>query len=160
VWCETSHPDLGHAREFAQAIKAKYPSKLLAYNCSPSFNWARKLSAKEMLTFREELAAMGYKFQFITLAGFHSLNTSMFELAQAYFRNGMLGYSQLQEREFALQKDGFKAVRHQAFVGTAYFDAIQQTVTSGRSSTEALQGSTEQEQFTDPVMTVEDRKTA
>lgn len=160
VWCETSHPDLGQAREFAQAIKAQFPGKLIAYNCSPSFNWAMKLSPKEMLTFREELAAMGYKFQFITLAGFHALNTSMFELAQAYCRNGMLGYSQLQEREFALQKEGFKAVRHQAFVGTAYFDAVQETVTSGKASTGALNGSTEQEQFTQPVMTVEERKTA
>ena len=160
VWCETSRPDLGQAREFAQAIKAKYPEKLLAYNCSPSFNWAMKLSQKEMLTFREELAAMGYKFQFITLAGFHALNTSMFELARAYYDNGMFGYSQLQEREFALQKHGFKAVRHQAFVGTAYFDAVQETVTSGKASTGALHGSTEEEQFTQPVMSVEERKTA
>ena len=160
VWCETSHPDLGQAREFAQAIKAEHPGKLLAYNCSPSFNWALKLSKKEMLTFREELAAMGYKFQFITLAGFHSLNTSMFELAQAYSDNGMFGYSQLQEREFELQKDGFKAVRHQAFVGTGYFDAVQEAVTSGRASTAALKGSTEQEQFNQPVMSIEERKTA
>jgi isocitrate lyase len=160
VWCETSHPDLGHAREFAQAVHAKHPGKLLAYNCSPSFNWALKLSQKEMFTFREELAALGYKFQFITLAGFHALNTSMFELAQAYSRKGMQGYSQLQEREFALQKDGFTAVRHQAFVGTAYFDAVQETVMGSRTSTGALKGSTEEEQFTQPVMKVEERRTA
>jgi isocitrate lyase len=160
VWCETSHPDLGHAREFAQAIHAKHPGKLLAYNCSPSFNWALKLSQKEMLTFREDLAALGYKFQFITLAGFHALNTSMFELAQAYSRRGMFGYSQLQEREFALQKDGFTAVRHQAFVGTAYFDAVQETVMGNKTSTGALKGSTEEEQFAQPVMKVEERKTA
>ena len=160
VWCETSHPDLGHAKEFAQAIHANHPGKLLAYNCSPSFNWALKLSQKEMLTFREDLAALGYKFQFITLAGFHALNTSMFELAQAYSRKGMFGYSQLQEREFALQKDGFTAVRHQAFVGTAYFDAVQETVMGNRTSTGALKGSTEEEQFAQPVMKVEERKTA
>ncbi len=160
VWCETSHPDLGHAREFAQAVHSKHPGKLLAYNCSPSFNWALKLTQKEMLTFREELAALGYKFQFITLAGFHALNTSMFELAQAYSRSGMFGYSQLQEREFALQKDGFTAVRHQAFVGTGYFDAVQETVMGNRTSTGALKGSTEEEQFNQPVMKVEERKTA
>lgn len=147
VWCETSNPDLGQAREFAQAIKAKYPNQMLAYNCSPSFNWAAKLSEKEMLTFREELADMGYKFQFITLAGFHALNTSMFELAKAYKERGMAGYSALQEREFALQADGFKAVKHQAFVGTTYFDAVQNTVTQGTASTTAMAGSTETEQF-------------
>jgi isocitrate lyase len=155
VWCESSHPDIGEAREFAQAIKARYPDKLLAYNCSPSFNWALKLSPDQMLTFRETIADMGYKFQFITLAGFHALNTSMFELAQSYFTDGMYGYSRLQEREFALQKDGFKAVRHQAFVGTAYFDAVQETVTSGLASTGALKGSTEEEQFHETIMTVE-----
>lgn len=160
VWCETSHPDLGQAREFAKAVKKACPGKLLAYNCSPSFNWALKLSPNQMRTFREELADMGYKFQFITLAGFHSLNTSMFELAHAYRRDGMLGYSELQEKEFALQQHGFKAVRHQAFVGTAYFDAVQETVTSGKASTGALKGSTEVEQFNQPVMTVEDRRTA
>jgi isocitrate lyase len=160
VWCETSHPDLGQAREFANAIHQQYPGKLLAYNCSPSFNWAMKLSEKEMLSFREELAGLGYKFQFITLAGFHAINTSMFELAIAYARSGMAGYSQLQEREFALQKNGFTAVRHQAFVGTAYFDAVQETVSGGKSSVAALKGSTEEEQFSQPMMTVEDRKTA
>jgi isocitrate lyase len=147
IWCETSHPDIGEAREFAAEIKAKFPEKMLAYNCSPSFNWAAKLSPKEMYHFREELASLGYKFQFITLAGFHALNTSMFELAHAYSREGMLGYSRLQEREFELQRFGFRAVKHQAFVGTGYFDAVQETVTSGKTSTGALKGSTEEEQF-------------
>jgi isocitrate lyase len=144
---ETSHPDLGQARQFAEAIHAQYPGKLLAYNCSPSFNWASKLSVEQMETFREELAALGYKFQFITLAGFHALNTSMFELAQAYRERGMAGYSELQEREFALQKAGFKAVKHQAFVGTGYFDAVQNVVSGGKTSTAALIGSTEEAQF-------------
>ncbi|MBX0332250.1 isocitrate lyase [Pontibacter sp. HSC-14F20] len=147
IWMETSTPDLEQARRFAEAIHAKFPGKLLAYNCSPSFNWAAKLSVEEMETFREELAQMGYKFQFITLAGFHALNTSMFELAKAYKARGMAGYSELQEREFGLVKEGFKAVKHQSFVGTAYFDAIQNTVTSGTASTAALVGSTEEEQF-------------
>ncbi|MDG2193839.1 MAG: isocitrate lyase [Polaribacter sp.] len=147
VWMETSNPDLEYAREFAEAIHAKYPGKMLAYNCSPSFNWAAKLSVAEMETFREELAVMGYKFQFITLAGFHALNTSMFELSKAYKERGMAGYSELQEREFALQKDGFKAVKHQGFVGTTYFDAVQSTVTAGTASTVAMEGSTETEQF-------------
>lgn len=147
VWMETSNPDLGQAREFAQAIRAKFPEKMLAYNCSPSFNWAAKLNESEMRTFRENLAEMGYKFQFITLAGFHALNLSMFELASAYKKNGMFGYSQLQEREFALQAEGFKAVKHQAFVGTGYFDAVQNTVQQGQSSTVALKGSTEEDQF-------------
>ncbi len=147
IWMETSNPDIEYARRFAEAIHAEYPGKLLAYNCSPSFNWAAKLSVEEMETFREELAAMGYKFQFITLAGFHALNTSMFELAKAYKERGMAGYSELQEREFALVKDGFKAVKHQSFVGTGYFDAVQNTVTAGATSTAALVGSTEEEQF-------------
>ncbi len=144
---ETSNPDLGQAREFAQAIHEKYPGKMLAYNCSPSFNWASRLSREEMLTFREKLAEMGYKFQFITLAGFHALNTSIFELSRAYKDRGMAGYSELQEKEFALQADGFKAVKHQAFVGTGYFDAVQEVVCGGQSSTVALKGSTEEEQF-------------
>jgi isocitrate lyase len=147
IWMETSNPDLGYAREFAEAIHAKYPDKMLAYNCSPSFNWAAQLSTSEMLTFRENLADMGYKFQFITLAGFHALNTSMFELSKAYKERGMAGYSELQEKEFALQKSGFKAVKHQAFVGTGYFDAVQDVVSSGLSSTVALKGSTEEAQF-------------
>jgi isocitrate lyase len=151
VWCETSHPDLSQAFEFARAIHKVYPDKLLAYNCSPSFNWAAKLSEKEMLNFREQLADMGYKFQFITLAGFHSLNTSMFELALAYGEKGMAGYSALQQKEFSLQQHGFKAVRHQAFVGTGYFDAVQQVITNGQSSTTALKNSTEEAQFQIPT---------
>ena len=147
IWMETSDPDLGHARKFAEAIHAQFPGKLLAYNCSPSFNWAAKLSVEQMETFREELAAMGFKFQFITLAGFHVLNTGMFELAKAYRERGMAGYSELQEREFALVKDGYQAVKHQAFVGTGYFDAVQNVVTSNQTSTSALVGSTEEAQF-------------
>jgi isocitrate lyase len=147
LWMETSNPDLGYAREFAEAIHEKFPGKMLAYNCSPSFNWAAHLSKSEMLDFREKLAEMGYKFQFITLAGFHALNTSMFELSLAYKERGMAGYSELQEREFALQSSGFKAIKHQAFVGTGYFDAVQNVVSGGISSTTALKGSTEEEQF-------------
>ena len=147
IWMETSNPDLEMARKFAEGIRTKFPDKMLAYNCSPSFNWAAKLSVDEMLNFREELGKMGYKFQFITLAGFHALNTAMFELALAYKEKGMAGYSELQEREFALQKAGFRAVKHQAFVGTSYFDAVQNTVTIGRSSTTAMKYSTEVEQF-------------
>ncbi len=147
LWMETSHPDLEEARQFAEAIHAKYPGKMLAYNCSPSFNWAAKLSREEMLVFREELAKMGFKFQFITLAGFHALNTSMFEISKAYKERGMAGYSELQQREFALAKDGFAAVKHQSFVGTQYFDFVQNTVQQGNSSTTAMAGSTEEEQF-------------
>ncbi len=147
IWMETSNPDLDYAKQFAEAIHEKYPGKLLAYNCSPSFNWAAKLSVDEMETFREKLAEMGYKYQFITLAGFHALNTSMFELSKAYKERGMAGYSELQEREFALQKDGFNAVKHQGFVGTTYFDAIQNTVTAGKASTVAMKDSTEAAQF-------------
>jgi len=147
VWLETSTPDLEEARKFATAIHAQYPGKLLAYNCSPSFNWAAKLSVAQMETFREDIAKMGYKFQFITLAGFHALNTSMFELALAYKRKGMAGYSELQEKEFALQAEGFRAVKHQNFVGTSYFDEVQNAVTSGLSSTVAMKNSTETAQF-------------
>jgi isocitrate lyase len=147
IWMETANPDLGLAREFAQAVHDKYPGKMLAYNCSPSFNWAKFMNEKQMLTFREELAALGYKFQFITLAGFHALNTSMFELSKAYVERGMAGFSELQQREFALEKDGFKAIKHQAFVGTGYFDAVQNIVQQGQSSTTALAGSTEAQQF-------------
>lgn len=147
IWLETSNPDIGLAREFAQAIHEQYPGKMLAYNCSPSFNWASHLSTGEMLTFREELAELGYKFQFITLAGFHALNTSMFELASAYHEKGMAGYSELQEREFGLQEKGFKAVKHQTFVGTQYFDSVQNTVQGGKASTVAMKGSTEEAQF-------------
>lgn len=147
LWLETSTPDLKEARLFAEAVHSKYPNKMLAYNCSPSFNWAAKLSVEEMETFREELATMGYKFQFITLAAFHALNTSMFELSKSYKERGMAGYSELQQREFALQKFGFKAVKHQGFVGTTYFDTVQNIVTSGTASTVAMKGSTETAQF-------------
>ncbi len=147
IWMETSNPDLDYARQFAEGIHAKFPGKMLAYNCSPSFNWAAKLSVEEMENFREELAKMGYKFQFITLAGFHALNTAMFELALAYKERGMAGYSELQEREFELQKKGFRAVKHQSFVGTGYFDEIQTVVTSGKSATVAMKDSTETAQF-------------
>ncbi|MDP1841825.1 MAG: isocitrate lyase [Sediminibacterium sp.] len=147
IWMETSQPDLTIAKEFAEAIHAVYPGKLLAYNCSPSFNWSKHLSVKNMETFREDLAEFGYKFQFITLAGFHALNTSMFELSRAYKQSGMAGFSQLQQREFALQEHGFKAVKHQSFVGTGYFDCIQNTVQQGMASTVAMKDSTEIAQF-------------
>ncbi len=147
IWCETAKPDIEEARRFARGIHARYPGKLLAYNCSPSFNWESKLSATEMRGWRECLAALGYRFQFITLAGWHALNLSMFELASAYRADGMLGYSRLQQREFASEADGYRATRHQAFVGTGYFDAVQTAITSGQFSTGAMQGSTEQAQF-------------
>ena len=150
VWCETSSPNLEEARRFAEAIHAEYPGKLLAYNCSPSFNWKKKLDADAIARFQTELAAMGYKFQFITLAGFHALNLSMFELAEEYKRTGMTAYSRLQEREFEREHDsGYRAVKHQSFVGTGYFDALAQAISSGTSSTTALSGSTEEEQFTE-----------
>jgi isocitrate lyase len=147
VWCETSKPDIAQARRFAEAIHAKYPEQLLAYNCSPSFNWQKNVDAPTMRRWREELAAMGYRFQFITLAGWHALNLSMFELASAYRDEGMYGYSQLQQREFAQEGAGYRAARHQAFVGTGYFDAVQNAITSGQFSTGAMSGSTESEQF-------------
>ncbi len=147
LWMETSNPSIEEARQFASAIHAQFPGKLLAYNCSPSFNWAAKLSVSEMESFREELAALGFKFQFITLAGFHALNSSMFELSKAYKERGMAGYSELQQREFALQADGFAAVKHQSFVGTGYYDEVQNTVSAGSSSTTAMSGSTETAQF-------------
>ncbi|MEN0005992.1 MAG: isocitrate lyase [Bacteroidota bacterium] len=147
LWMETSKPDIKQARAFAEAIHAEFPGKLLAYNCSPSFNWRANLPMDEIASFREDLAELGFKFQFITLAGFHALNTSMFELSKAYHEKGMAGYCQLQEREFALQKSGFAAVKHQAFVGTSYFDYVQNTVQQGQSSTVAMAGSTETEQF-------------
>jgi len=146
LWMETSKPDLNVARAFAEGIHKIYPGKLLAYNCSPSFNWSKYLDRAQMLTFREELAHMGYRFQFITLAGFHSLNTSMFELSQNYKKHGMLGFSELQQREFAMQDHGFRAVKHQSFVGTGYFDYVQNTIQNG-ASTVALKDSTEAEQF-------------
>lgn len=147
IWMETSHPSIEEARQFAEAIHARYPGKLLAYNCSPSFNWAAKLSAEAMESFREDLAALGYKFQFITLAGFHALNTSMFEISKAYKERGMAGYSELQQREFAMQPYGFSAVKHQSFVGTGYYDEVQNIITAGTASTKALAGSTEEAQF-------------
>lgn len=147
IWMETSHPDIGMAREFAKGIHELFPGKLLAYNCSPSFNWSKHLSEKEMACFREELADLGYKFQFITLAGFHALNTSMFELSKAYKENGMAGFSQLQQKEFALQQHGFRAVKHQSFVGVGYFDYVQNSIQQGQSSTVAMKDSTEIAQF-------------
>jgi isocitrate lyase len=147
VWCETSKPDLGEARAFAAAIRERHPDKLLAYNCSPSFNWQAKLNPAAMKTWREQLAAMGYRFQFITLAGWHALNLSMFELATAYRDDGMLGYSQMQQREFGQERAGYRATKHQAFVGTGYFDAVQTAITGGEHSTGAMVGSTETEQF-------------
>ena len=147
IWCETSKPDLEQARRFAEAIHAIYPGKLLAYNCSPSFNWKANLDDATMKTFREELGKMGYKFQFITLAGWHALNLSMFELARAYKDDGMFAYSRMQQKEFANEEHGFRAAKHQSFVGAGYFDAVQNTIMHGLSSTTALAGSTEEEQF-------------
>ncbi len=147
LWCETAKPSLDEARRFADSIHAKYPNQMLAYNCSPSFNWKENLDENTMKEFREELYKMGYKYQFITLAGWHSLNMGMFELSKAYKEDGMWAYSQLQQREFANEKFGFRAAKHQAFVGTGYFDAIQNTITQGRTSTTAMQGSTEEDQF-------------
>jgi isocitrate/methylisocitrate lyase len=150
IWCETSHPDLEEARQFADAIHAKYPDKMLAYNCSPSFNWRKNLEESTIARFQPELARMGYKFQFVTLAGFHALNLSMFELARGYKLAGMTAYSRLQEKEFSRETQyGYEAVKHQRFVGTGYFDQVQQAITGGLSSTIALAGSTESEQFTE-----------
>ena len=148
VWCETSEPDLAEARQFAEAIHAKYPGKLLAYNCSPSFNWKKKLSDEEIATFQQEIGAMGYKFQFVTLAGFHALNFGMFELARGYKDCGMAAYSELQQAEFAAEVHGYTATRHQREVGTGYFDEVSLVISGGQSSTTALAGSTEAEQFT------------
>ena len=149
LWCETSKPDLEQAQIFADAIHAEYPDQLLSYNCSPSFNWKSNLDEDTMKHFREKLGEMGYKFQFITLAGWHALNTSMFELSKAYKKNGMYAYSQLQEREFKYESEGFRAAKHQSFVGAGYFDAVQNTIMAGHSSTTAMDGSTEEEQFDD-----------
>ncbi|SEP93671.1 isocitrate lyase [Virgibacillus subterraneus] len=148
IWCETSEPNLQEAQKFADAIHEKYPGKLLAYNCSPSFNWKRKLSEQEIASFQDELAQMGYKFQFVTLAGFHALNHSMFELARKYKDNGMAAYSELQQAEFSSEEFGYSATRHQREVGTGYFDEVAQVISGGKSSTAALKGSTEEEQFT------------
>jgi len=147
VWCETGTPDLEFAKRFAEGIRRKYPGKMLAYNCSPSFNWKRNLDDSTIAKFQRELGAMGYKFQFITLAGFHALNYSMFELAYGYARNNMSAFVELQQREFAAADQGFTAVKHQREVGTGYFDDITQTVAGGKASTTALHGSTEDEQF-------------
>ena len=148
LWFETSTPDIGEARAFSQGVLEKFPGKFLAYNCSPSFNWKKFMGEKELRSFQEDLGDMGYKFQFVTLAGFHTLNSSMFELAKGYMKEGMLAYSRLQDREFELEKkEGFRAVKHQAFVGTGYFDEIQLAVSGGQAETTALKGSTEEAQF-------------
>ncbi|MEO6361757.1 MAG: isocitrate lyase/phosphoenolpyruvate mutase family protein, partial [Caldimonas sp.] len=148
VWCETGKPDLAYAKAFAEAIHRQYPGKLLAYNCSPSFNWKKNLDDATIAKFQRELGAMGYKFQFITLAGFHSLNYSMFNLAHGYARNNMSAFVELQEAEFAAAEKGFTAVKHQREVGTGYFDAVTTTI-ERNASTAALKGSTEDEQFFD-----------
>ncbi|HWX23293.1 MAG TPA: isocitrate lyase [Candidatus Binatia bacterium] len=150
VWCETSKPDLQFAREFAEGVKTAYPDKILAYNCSPSFNWKKNLDDSTIATFQRELGAMGYKFQFVTLAGFHALNLSMWELARGYRDRQMAAYTDLQEREFAAERDGYSAVKHQAFVGAGYFDEI--TSICGESSTQALRDSTEEAQFYGKVL--------
>jgi len=150
LWCETSKPDLQEAARFAEAIRAKYPSKLLAYNCSPSFNWRKHLNDAQLVTFQRELGAMGYKFQFVTLSAFHALNHSMFVLAREYKERGMAAYADLQDREFAAEPDGYEATRHQEFVGVGYFDEITQIATGGLSSVTAMEGSTEKEQFHEP----------
>lgn len=147
LWFETSKPDINQARDFAKAIHAKFPGKLLAYNCSPSFNWEKNLDKNAIAKFQEDLGAMGYKFQFITLAGWHNNNLSSFELAREYKAEGMAAYSRLQQREFAREKDGYTATRHQREVGTAYFDKVLMTISGGEASTAALSGSTEAEQF-------------
>jgi isocitrate/methylisocitrate lyase len=147
LWFETSTPDLGEAREFADAIHEQIPGKLLAYNCSPSFNWKHHLDDEEIARFQDELGSLGYRFQFVTLAGFHALNASLFELAHGYAREGMSAYVELQEREFRLEKHGYTATRHQREVGAGYFDAVAQAVSGGESSTLALAGSTEEAQF-------------
>jgi len=147
LWFETSKPDLGEATKFAEAIHAKYPGKMLAYNCSPSFNWAKKLDARTIANFQRELAAMGYKFQFVTLAGFHALNFSMFELARQFTAEGMTAYSRLQQSEFAAESNGYTATKHQHEVGTGYFDEVAKVISAGQASTTALDGSTEAAQF-------------
>jgi len=147
LWFETSTPDLDEAEDFAAAIHARHPGKMLAYNCSPSFNWARRLSEREIASFQGDLAAMGYRFQFVDLAGFHALNAAMFELAQGYRERAMSAYVELQQREFALEADGYTATRHQREVGAGYFDQVLDTITGGTASTLALRGSTEEEQF-------------
>ena len=147
IWCETSEPNLAEARRFADAIHARFPGKLLAYNCSPSFNWQKKLDQATIASFQRQLGAMGYKFQFVTLAGFHALNYGMFELARGYRERGMAAYSELQQAEFASEQHGYTATRHQREVGTGYFDEVAQVIAGGMASTMALAGSTEEEQF-------------
>jgi isocitrate lyase len=147
VWCETSTPDLAEARRFAEALRERFPGKMLAYNCSPSFNWRRNLDADTIARFQRELGAMGYRFQFVTLAGFHSLNHGMYELARGYRQRGMAAYTELQEAEFAAEQDGYTATRHQHEVGTGYFDRVAQVLSAGTASTLALEGSTEKAQF-------------
>jgi isocitrate lyase len=147
VWFETSTPDMGEAREFAAAIHGEFPGKLMAYNCSPSFNWRKHLDDDQIARFQDELGELGYKFQFITLAGFHSLNAAMFELARGYVEEGMPAYVRLQEHEFAMEDEGYTATRHQREVGAGYFDAVAELITGGTSSTLALKGSTEEAQF-------------
>ena len=147
IWCETAEPSLHEAKRFADAVHAQFPGKMLAYNCSPSFNWKKKLDSHTIAVFQNELAKMGYKFQFVTLAGFHALNYSMFELALGYRAQGMAAYSKLQEAEFALEEQGYTATKHQREVGTGYFDEVAQVISGGQSSTTALAGSTEAEQF-------------
>jgi len=147
IWCETSEPNIEEARRFAEAIHEKFPGKLLAYNCSPSFNWKKKLDEETIANFQQELGKMGYKFQFVTLAGFHALNHSMFELARGYKERGMAAYSELQQAEFASEQYGYTATRHQREVGTGYFDQVSMVISGGTSSTTALKGSTEEAQF-------------
>ncbi|HEX7664869.1 MAG TPA: isocitrate lyase, partial [Polyangiaceae bacterium] len=147
VWCETSTPDMEEAKQFAEAIKKEFPNKMLAYNCSPSFNWKKNLSDGDIAKFQRELGAMGYKFQFVTLAGFHTLNYSMFELANQYKDRGMAAYSEFQQKEFGAEKQGYSATRHQREVGTGYFDQVGEVISSGESSTLALEESTEAAQF-------------
>ena len=147
IWCETAAPNLEEAKKFADAIHKQYPGKLLAYNCSPSFNWKKHLSDKEIAEFQVKISEMGYKFQFITLAGFHTQNIAIFELAEKYKTEGMSAYSKIQQQEFAREKDGYTSVKHQREVGTSYFDAVSNTISSGKSSTTAMDGSTESEQF-------------
>ena len=160
IWCETSTPDLEEAKRFAEGIHALYPNKLLAYNCSPSFNWEKNLDATTIARFQRELSAMGYKFQFITLAGWHMINLNSFELAKSYAEEGMPAYVRVQAREFAREKDGYTATKHQREAGTAYFDQLLMTITGGKSSTAALHGSTEAEQFSQPRPGVIDRAPA
>ncbi len=147
IWCETARPDLDEARRFAEAIHAEHPGKMLAYNCSPSFNWSAHLDEATIAQFQKELGAMGYRYQFITLAGFHALNSSMFELAQGYAKSGMSAYVELQNQEFAMEEQGYTATKHQREVGAGYFDMVSQAISGGDSSTLALVGSTEEEQF-------------